>query len=99
MKTLNKFRATDQFCITGTAVDHLAAIRQFCVEKQLSLVCVGFENDEARPNEYNVRVIKRDVFGTEVKGMKPRGLYDVRVEVCGLGVRLLEQATIQEVAA
>lgn len=94
MKTLNKFRSTDQFCITGTAVEHMMKIHQFCTERQFSLVAVGFENDAERTNEYNIRVIKRDVFGTESAGT-PGSVYDLRVKI-SFDVREIERVLISE---
>lgn len=55
MKTLNQFRATNKFCVTGGIVRHFAEIGSWASANGLSIVAVA--GDEKSIGDFTVRAI------------------------------------------
>ena len=86
MKTINQFRWTNKFCISGADMEQLTRLgNYFCRENGYTLVAVA--NDD-EPCKYTVRVITKE--GAAV---------DMRVELYGTTPRVVEQAVIVPGAA
>ena len=76
MKTINRIRKTDKFCITSCHIDHMAKIQKHFKNMGDSLVCIA--NDGVQIDHYTVRV-----------ATKLNGLYDAVVRVVN-DVRVVE---------
>ena len=68
MKTINEFRSTNKFCITGNHLDHFARIVAFFEKRNERVEAIANEDESC---EYTVRV------------SSDRGVFDHRIVTAG----------------
>lgn len=58
MKPLNKYRSTEKFCISGTVVESIVAVRNWCQQNQKQLVGLTPTEGGDGVFRFTVRVIE-----------------------------------------
>lgn len=89
MKTLNKFRKTNQFCISGVDVSRLVEIKNYLESKNYSLIYVANLLDDDGDSTYVVRCSNPAI----------HSIFDLWIAASGAGVKELQRVNIYQGSA